>query len=1158
MRILQLGGLLLALSSFAAEDPFKANVRPTDPLSPEAQLATFHLPAGFEIQLVAAEPELRKPMNMAFDSAGRLWVTESREYPFAAPTNSRPQDTIRIFSDFDTNGRARSMSVFATNLNIPIGLYPYRSPNTNTAQVTWKCVAWSIPNIWQFEDVDGDGRADATRKLYGPFDYTRDTHGNQASLRRGEDGWVYATHGFNNQSRVAGGDGHEVELISGNTYRFRLDGSRLEKWTHGQVNPFGLGFDRLGNLFSADCHSSPIYQLLRGAYYPSFGRPHDGLGFAPRTIQHSHGSTAIAGLVVVQDPAWPDAFQGNILVGNVMTSRLNRDRLEWRGSSTIGHELDDFLSCDDPWFRPVDLQWGPDGALYVADFYNRIIGHYEVPRDHPGRDRERGRIWRIVYRGDTTAISTPDKMSANLLAGLGSANPTLRSLALNETCDVIGRAAGGEFRALLGSRNEYLYSAGLWGMHRLRLLSERELLRALIAPATLPRLAALRIAGDLPEWTDNIASIVSKSVNAENAHLRRVAAETLGLRTNRNDVAELVGRFLLTGRDDTHLRHVLRIAARNQLSTGGAAAFDSAVDWSKDRRAVIRELALAVKTSAAATFLLSQEPATFADTDLRQRAWKHIATHAADDQLREVIDSMAAAPTASIDQQLDLLRTISESHSDAGQTLRPSLAAWAGQLADELLAEDALDEVVWGNLPPDARRYDENPWGLQKRKCADNTEAELLSSHPHGERLRGRLRSRPFKLPARLSFYLCGHDGRPKEKSRKRNRVRLRLVDSNQVLKESYVPRHDTARRVEWDLGKHVGQLGYFEAEDGLADSAYAWLAFGRFEPELPELTVRDARQDATRLIAGAELVGRFGLRRHVPVLQRLLTQPNVGFHPRRAAAETLAGLIKDELALPAAKIIGNRRLEERTRDRFASEMGSSQSRFDDLFRQTLKISAAGQQAALGDALAANKAGGLRLLEWIEQGVASPVLLRNGELRSRIETAEPEHAARRIDGLLALVPDDELDRGRIIQQRLDSHRSAGTSIQKGREVFELACATCHQIAGKGRVIGPQLDGIGGRGVARVMEDILAPNRNVDLAFRAETIRLKNGKVLSGLPRTESDKRLVIANLAAEEQILDVAEIEERIPTTRSLMPDNFNEALTEAQFHDLIAYLLAN
>src|SRR5213075_545767 len=116
-------------------------------------------------------------------------------------------------------------------------------------------------------------------------------------------------------------------------------------------------------------------------------------------IFHEHGSTAISGIVYYEDDLWPVEYRNNIFTGNVMTSRVNRDAVTFTGSTPLANERPDFVSTDDPWFRPVDLQLGPDGALYVADFYNRIIGHYEVPLTHPGRDRERGRIWRIVYRG---------------------------------------------------------------------------------------------------------------------------------------------------------------------------------------------------------------------------------------------------------------------------------------------------------------------------------------------------------------------------------------------------------------------------------------------------------------------------------------------------------------------------------------------------------------------------------------------------------------------------------------------------------------------------------------------------------------------------------------------------------------------------------------
>src|SRR6266511_3596693 len=313
-----------------AADPFAENVRSTDPLPPEEQQKKFHLPPGFEIQLVAAEPDLRKPMNMAFDAQGRLWITESREYPFPGPVDKPGRDTVRIFSDFDEHGRARKVQIFADGLNIPIGIYPFRSATPSTINhppsTTWKAIVCSIPNIGLMEDTDGDGKADKREVLYGPFDHTRDTHGNQASFRRGLDGWLYCTHGYNNDSHVKGRDGNEVHLNSGNTYRLRLDGSRIEQHTHGQVNPFGLAFDPLGNLFSSDCHSEPLYQLLAGGYYPSFGKPHDGLGYAPNMMERIRGSTAIDGVSIYADDLWPEEFRDSIFIGDVMSSVVFRDR----------------------------------------------------------------------------------------------------------------------------------------------------------------------------------------------------------------------------------------------------------------------------------------------------------------------------------------------------------------------------------------------------------------------------------------------------------------------------------------------------------------------------------------------------------------------------------------------------------------------------------------------------------------------------------------------------------------------------------------------------------------------------------------------------------------------------------------------------------------
>src|SRR5204862_7820651 len=202
-------------------------------------------------------------------------------------------------------------------------------------------------NIWLFRDTNHDDKADSREALFGPLGWERDTHGMNSSFRRGFDGWLYATHGFNNNTTMRGKDGSEIKMNSGNTYRVRLDGSRVEQHTFGQVNPFGLCFDPLGNLYSADCHSAPIYQLLRGGYYPSFGKPHDGLGYAPEMMRHQHGSTGLAGLTYYAADHFPKEYHGTMFIGNVVTSRINHDKVEWKGSSPRAIEQPDFLKSDD-------------------------------------------------------------------------------------------------------------------------------------------------------------------------------------------------------------------------------------------------------------------------------------------------------------------------------------------------------------------------------------------------------------------------------------------------------------------------------------------------------------------------------------------------------------------------------------------------------------------------------------------------------------------------------------------------------------------------------------------------------------------------------------------------------------------------------------------
>jgi putative heme-binding domain-containing protein len=1199
---------LFTLRVLAAEkkDPFAELVRPTEPLTPEQERAAFHLPPGFEIQLVASEPDLRKPMNMQWDALGRLWITESREYPFPVKDGSPGRDTVRIFSDFAPDGRARKMEIFADGLNIPTGLYPFRSrrgneagtseksarPLTSAAAETWKCIVWSIPNIWLLEDTDGDGKADKREVLYGPLGWERDTHGNLSSFRRGADGWLYGTHGFNNESTLRGRDGSELKIQSGNTYRIRLDGSRVEGWTFGQVNPFGLCWDNRGNLFSADCHSSPIYQLLRGAYYPSFGKPHDGLGFGPTTITHSHGSTAICAPMYVCDPAWPAEWQDHMFVGNVQTSRINHDAITWHGSSSKGKEMPDFVSTDDPWFRPVDLSWGPDGALYVADFYNKIIGHYEVSLTHPGRDRERGRLWRIVYKGDAARGRNADNPVRALptdipgwITELASTNLTRRTLALNELCDVYGMEALSPIKAALAApANAFQKLNAVWALHRLGALDDATLIAALQDKDPLVRVHAAKVAAEGPglrqlaaalrgprlaagggepvskpaeekrQQTAAVQDALRSALTDPDPFLRRAACDALAAHPAAENVAPLLTLLRTTPPDDDHLIHATRIALRNQLRDPAVLAGLTLDQQNAGDRALVLDLLLAASGDAAAEFRMkffeNQEDASgvlFA---------KHLPTLARNlstarlESLFALAQRKLGRDPEELAAGLDaLLSALDQRGIPPGATLR----TWGPQIVTALLTPGE-PAAVWTNSPADGAPPSANPWGIEDRSCADGKKTAFMSSFPHGEKLTGTLRSPAFPLPATLSFFLCGHDGSPGKPAAKTNFVRLRDAESNAVLREAAPPRNDIARQIIWDLADCAGKRGVVEITDGNTGSAYAWLAVARFEPELPQLRLAAPQGASRRMQTAADLIRTLKLTGFEPALTKLAFSAATDADTRAAAARALLGAGAKDVLMQIAAVITDPTASAPLREKFALALAEVKS-FD---ATTTALSTAPRrlQQSLATILASSREGGELLLAACAEGKAPALLLRDKPLVDRLKAAKVPNLEARIAKLTANLPGANVEIDRLIATRAAAFDPTKASATRGAEVFTRNCAVCHTIEGKGGLLGPQLDGIGGRGSDRLLEDILDPNRNVDRAFRMNVVTLKNGTVVAGLPRREEGEQLIMADAAGQETRVAKADITERKETETSLMPPTFGEIIPPAELNDLLAFLL--
>ena len=493
-------------------------------------------------------------------------------------------------------------------------------------------------------------------------------------------------------------------MTSGNTYRIKPDGSRIEHFTHGQVNPFGLAFDPLGNLYSSDCHSRPIYQLLRGRYYPSFGRPHDGLGFGPEMMTHDHGSTAIAGITYYAATHFPQEYRDNIFIGNVVTNRINRDRLERTGSSVKAIAMPDFVKCDDPWFRPVDIKLGPDGALYVADFYNRIIGHYEVPLDHPGRDREKGRIWRISYKGtagqkedvstplqairDLTRADTPE-----LIRALGDPNLTVRTQATNQlTSRPPGRAAGHRRGA-----ERFGVSAGTWPMDPVASGKARcqAAVRSRSEPGDSRTHSRHAHSAEQAKWSAELRALTMTGLKDDSAMVRQTAVDALGAHPAADNLAPLLEIRHQAGRD-AYLMHTVRMALRDQFRAADIGTKLAGGTWQEPRSAALADVCVGVHNAESAKFLLGHLQAFNETVGETVRFAQYIARYGKDEAILDLLNLVRNKFPDNVQAQGTLYRTIQQGLQEAGKSLGQAERTRIEQIALSLLGTKDDDQQQIG------------------------------------------------------------------------------------------------------------------------------------------------------------------------------------------------------------------------------------------------------------------------------------------------------------------------------------------------------------------------------------------------------------------------------------------------------------------------------
>ncbi|MDX1907814.1 MAG: ThuA domain-containing protein [Bacteroidia bacterium] len=489
------------------------------PLSAEESMKLIQVPEGFEVSLFASEPDIINPISMAWDERGRLWVIETVDYPNTVrDEDGVGDDRIKILEDTNGDGKADKVTVFAENLNIPTSLV-FANGGVIVAQA---------PHFLFLKDTNGDDKADERRILITGWGKS-DTHAGPSNLAYGLDNQIYGTVGYAGYDGTVGG---KKFTFGQGFYRFASDASSFEFLTRTSNNTWGLGITEDFQVFGSTANNThSVHMPIPKRYFEAVkGLPGNGshkidghYAFHPltrnvRQVDVFNGFTAAAGHNFYTARSFPSQYWNRIAFVCEPTGRLVHNAvIEPNGSSFKEKDGWNFMASSDEWFAPVDAEVGPDGALWVLDWYDFIIQHNPTPPGfengkgnahiNPLRDRDRGRIYRVSYRG-AAPVSAPQLRADDpkgLVAALGHENMFWRLTAqrllvergqADVAADLVKLIKSSKPDAL-GLQPAALHA--LWTLHGLGLTDGKQadvsqaLMAALSSPTPAIRRAAIQI-----------------------------------------------------------------------------------------------------------------------------------------------------------------------------------------------------------------------------------------------------------------------------------------------------------------------------------------------------------------------------------------------------------------------------------------------------------------------------------------------------------------------------------------------------------------------------------------------------------------------------------------------------------------------------------------
>ncbi|MDP6576023.1 MAG: HEAT repeat domain-containing protein [Candidatus Peribacteraceae bacterium] len=488
-------------------------------LSQENALEKIKAAPGYKIELFASEkefPDLANPVQLSFDNKGRLWVATMPTYPHYRPGDKRPDDKLIILEDNDRDGRADNQIIFADGLHIPVG-FEFSPEGVYVSQGT---------NLTLFSDTDGDDKFDKKQIVLSGFD-DHDTHHTISAFCADPSGALYMGQGVFLHSNIETAYG-PVHGTNGGFFRYSPQRRHLERTVQNDFlpNPWGIAFDRWGQNFFCDTSGPPIRWMMPATIKPLYGV---GTKKTRNLVPKEHQVRPTSGLEFVSSRHFPEEVQGDLLVNNTIGFLGTKQHAVFEDGTGYRFEFrQDLIVSEDGNFRPVDMEFAPDGSLYIVDWHNLLIGHMQHNARDPLRDHSHGRIYRITYP-DRPLVKEASVAGASIKQLLDNLKLPEYRTRYRTRRELRGRDANEVLPALKKwveelddvdpQRNHHLLEA-LWVTWGLNKVDEDLLKELLISKDHRVRAAAIRVLRYSGHQVDQKAKLMKVAAQDEHGRVR--------------------------------------------------------------------------------------------------------------------------------------------------------------------------------------------------------------------------------------------------------------------------------------------------------------------------------------------------------------------------------------------------------------------------------------------------------------------------------------------------------------------------------------------------------------------------------------------------------------------------------------------------------------